>query len=116
GEAAAKLMACENTLEIIINAQRAGFSLEEIRRFLPDNNQAGWNHDEILTSLQRKVAEIDVMQERLAQNKARLLEIIGNIENRPEGMGCDGNAERVLAQMREGRCGEAEEPANKQNH
>ncbi|GLK88003.1 MerR family transcriptional regulator [Pseudomonas turukhanskensis] len=97
-----------HTLEIILNAQRAGFSLEEIRRFLPDNNEAGWKHDEILGSLQRKVAEIEAMQERLAQNKARLLEIITNIENRPEGMGCDGNAERVLAQMREGTCSEAQ--------
>jgi DNA-binding transcriptional MerR regulator len=99
-----------HTLEIILNAQRAGFTLEEIRRFLPDNNEAGWKHDEILSSLQRKVAEIETMQERLTQNKTRLLEIIANIENRPEGMGCDGNAERVLAQMREGRCGEGEQP------
>lgn len=43
------------------------------------------------------------MQQRLAQNKARLLAIIGDIENRPEGMGCGDNAERVLEKMREGK-------------
>ncbi len=98
----------EHTLAIILNAQRAGFSLEEIRRFLPGNNPQGWQHDEVLSTLQHKVDEIDAMQQRLAQNKARLLEIIATIENKPEGMGCDGNAERVLAQMRQGRCGEQE--------
>lgn len=91
------------TLEIILNAQQAGFSLDEIRRLLPENNQPGWNHEEILGSLHRKVAEIELMQERLAQNKARLVEIITQIENKPEGMGCDSNAERVMTQMREGR-------------
>ncbi len=93
-----------STLEIILNAQRAGFSLEEIRRFLPDNNPQGLDHGEILVSLRRKVVEIEAMQQRLAQNKARLLAIIGDIENRPEGMGCGDNAERVLENMREGKC------------
>ena len=97
-----------HTLEIILNAQQAGFSLEEIRRFLPDNNSAGWVHDELLSSLQRKVTEIEAMQERLAQNKAQLLGVIASIEAKPEGMGCEGNAQRVLADIRGGSCVGAE--------
>lgn len=88
------------TLGIISCAQQAGFSLEEIRHLLPDANAAGWAHDQLLGSLQRKVSEIEVMQQRLAQNKAQLLGIIASIESKPEGMACAENAERVMAQLR----------------
>jgi DNA-binding transcriptional MerR regulator len=97
----------EHTLAIILNAQQAGFSLEEIRRFLPENNAQGYAHDELLVSLQNKVQEIEAMQVRLAQNREQLLAIIAGIESKPEGMSCEGNAQRVLEQMREG-CVEAE--------
>ena len=88
------------TLGIISCAQQAGFSLEEIRRLLPDANPQGRAHDELLSSLQRKVGEIEVMQQRLAQNKAQLLMIIASIEGKPEGMPCSENAERMLANLR----------------
>lgn len=90
------------TLGIISCAQQAGFSLEEIRRLLPDANTEGWAHEQLLGSLQRKVGEIEVMQQRLAQNKAQLLTIIASIESKPEGMPCTENAERVMAQLRGG--------------
>ena len=101
----------EHTLAIILNAQRAGSSLEDIRRFLPDNNPQGWQHDEVLSTLQRKVEEIDAMQQRLTQNKTQLLEIVATIKNKPEGMGCEGNAQRVLAQMRDASCPESQADA-----
>ncbi|MDT4864593.1 hypothetical protein FQZ97_993590 [compost metagenome] len=41
------------------------------------------------------------MQQRLAQNRARLLEIIAGIEGKPEGMGCEENAQRMLSGWRE---------------
>lgn len=88
------------TLGIISCAQQAGFSLEEIRRLLPDANPQGWAHAQMLDSLQRKVGEIEAMQQRLAQNKAQLLTIIATIESKPEGMPCTENAERVLANLR----------------
>jgi DNA-binding transcriptional MerR regulator len=88
------------TLGIISCAQQAGFSLEEIRRLLPDVHSDGWAHDEMLGSLQRKIGEIEAMQQRLAQNKAQLLEIIATIESKPEGMPCSENAERLLANLR----------------
>lgn len=88
------------TLGIISCAQQAGFSLEEIRRLLPDANLQGRGHDQLLSSLQRKVGEIEVMQQRLAQNKAHLLTIIASIEDKPADMPCAENAERVMAQFR----------------
>ena len=92
----------EQTLQalgIISCAQQTGFSLEEIRHLLPDANAEGWAHEQMLDSLQRKVVEIEAMQQRLAQNKAQLLNIIATIENKPEGMPCTENAERVLANL-----------------
>ena len=87
-------------LEIITGAQRAGFSLEEIRSLLP-MAAGGWQHEELLAGLKRKVAEIEVLQERLARNKAQLLVAIEGIEGRPEGEDCVGNAQRVLERLRE---------------
>lgn len=90
------------TLGIISCAQQAGFSLDEIRRLLPQGDSQGLAHAELLASLQRKVGEIEAMQQRLAQNKAQLLSIIASIESKPEGMPCAENAERVMAQLRGG--------------
>ncbi|NMY52734.1 MerR family transcriptional regulator [Pseudomonas sp. WS 5011] len=90
------------TLGIISCAQQAGFSLDEIRRLLPQGDSQGLAHAELLASLQSKVGEIEAMQQRLAQNKAQLLSIIASIESKPEGMPCAENAERVMAQLRGG--------------
>ena len=90
------------TLGIISCAQQAGFSLDEIRRLLPQGDSQGLAHAELLASLQRKVGEIEAMQQRLAQNKAQLLSIIASIKSKPEGMPCAENAERVMAQLRGG--------------
>ncbi|BAN49644.1 MerR family transcriptional regulator [Metapseudomonas resinovorans] len=88
-------------LEIITCGQQAGFSLEEMRGLMPDANPSADRHSLLLESLQRKVAEIDAMQQRLANNRAQLLAIIAGIEGKPEGMGCEENAQRVLAGLRE---------------
>ncbi|AOE84844.1 MerR family transcriptional regulator [Pseudomonas sp. TCU-HL1] len=90
-----------HTLEIITCGQQAGFSLEEMRNLMPDPTLRAGHHDRLLESLQRKVTEIDAMQQRLAQNRAQLLAIIAGIEGKPEGMGCEENAQRMLAGWRE---------------
>lgn len=89
------------TLEIIIGAQSAGFSLEEIRTLLPDA-QAKWQHAELVSSLERKVAEIEAMQKRLAQNKAQLLLAIESIKKRPDELVCTDRAQWVMDKLREG--------------
>ncbi|WP_252270763.1 MerR family transcriptional regulator [Pseudomonas subflava] len=93
----------EQTLLVITRAQQSGFSLEEIRRLLPDPVAKSWPHDELLAALRRKVGEIEAMQARLAQNKAQLLATIADIENKPEGMQCGENAERMLASLQSRR-------------
>ncbi|MCQ4166098.1 MerR family transcriptional regulator [Tahibacter harae] len=86
-------------LEIIASAQSAGFSLEEIRSLLPDA-KATWQHDALLESLQRKVAGIDRLQQRLAHNKTQLLVAIDRIRNRPEEIACAERPRWVLEQLR----------------
>lgn len=90
-------------IEIITSAQRAGFALEEVRNLLPAPNLKGWKHDELLASLRAKVIEIDAMRTRLRQNKAQLLLIIEQIENRPQGLQCDENVARVIASLSHSR-------------
>jgi DNA-binding transcriptional MerR regulator len=82
-------------LAIIINAQQTGFTLEEIRSILPANT-AGWQHDQLIVTLRKKLDDIESMERRLAENKAHILSLIGLIDSKPEGMECKDNAVRVL--------------------
>ncbi|MCO2866380.1 MerR family DNA-binding transcriptional regulator [Pseudomonas aeruginosa] len=85
---------------MVTGAQGAGFSLEEIARLLPSGDGA-WQHGELLEGLRRKVAEIEALQRRLEQNKAQLLVAIESIENKPDGLQCTENTQRVLERLRE---------------
>jgi DNA-binding transcriptional MerR regulator len=87
-------------LQIITGAQSAGFSLEEIRQLLPVNAQ-DWQHEEMLVGLKRKVEEIEILQQRLAHNKAQLLRVIHGIESKPADVDCADNAQLLINQMRE---------------
>lgn len=82
-------------LEIINRAQGAGFSLEEIRAVLPPDLDA-WPREALVQALQRKVAEIELLEQHLAQTRHHLGELIDEIANRKEGDGCEGAARRVL--------------------
>ncbi|AZE48453.1 transcriptional regulator, MerR family [Pseudomonas chlororaphis] len=50
----------------------------------------------------RLVGQIEEMQ-HLAQSKAQLLGIIDSIRDRPEGMDCSENAERIMTSIEGGR-------------
>lgn len=87
-------------LEIIAIAQRAGFSLEQIRHLLP-TDQGSWQHESLVEALKQKVTEIEAMQERLNQNRAQLLIAIESIEHRPANLDCSDRKEWVLGRLRE---------------
>ncbi|ERO65678.1 hypothetical protein P308_18140 [Pseudomonas piscis] len=90
-------------LEIITCGQQAGFSLEEMRILTLESTRSDgrFQHDRLLVSLRSKVAEIEALQQRLTQNRQHLLTLIAGIEGKPEGLGCEENAQRLLAQWRE---------------
>ncbi|TCW17689.1 MerR family transcriptional regulator [Raoultella sp. BIGb0138] len=94
-------------LKIIDNAQRAGFSLEQIRRFLPQR-QKKWDHEELVQSLKMRVSEIELMQQQLAKSKLELLNLIASIADRPEGISCEENMQRLIGQLQEPAAGKGE--------
>ncbi|WP_242224335.1 MerR family transcriptional regulator [Shinella zoogloeoides] len=85
-------------LELIATAQKAGFSLEEIRTLLPSDLER-WQHTELVEALRRKVADIEALEARLAGSKAQLVTLIADIEAKPDDIDCAANARRVLANM-----------------
>lgn len=97
-------------LQLITTAQRVGFSLDELRTLLP-GDLAQWEHGALLDALHRKVADIEALQLQLARGKAQLVELIGQIQARPQDMGCEANAQRVLAGMRLAETDDARPPA-----
>ncbi len=82
-------------LSVIVNAQQTGFTLDEIAQVLPQDFSS-WRHEELIAALRKKIADIEAMEVRLAQNKAHLLSIIGLIDAKPEGTACSDNAVRVM--------------------
>jgi DNA-binding transcriptional MerR regulator len=84
-------------LKIIVTAQAGGFSLDEIRNLLPVPGMEKWHKDKLLATLRQKVAEIDLLQQRLRQNKAKLLEVIAQTEQ--SDLPCAENAERVMQKL-----------------
>lgn len=85
-------------LGIIMSAQGSGFSLEEIRAILPPD-LAKWPHDQLLEALRRKVEEIALLEQRLAQNKQRLQQLIDEIDGDNAGENCEDRARRMLGQL-----------------
>ena len=85
-------------LELITTAQKAGFSLDEIRTLLP-SDLGQWNHDALIEALRRKVADIAALQTRLKQSTAQLVALIRDIEAKPDDIDCAANARRVLSHV-----------------
>ena len=85
-------------LELITTAQKAGFSLDEIRTLLPPDLE-NWQHDALIEALRRKVSDIETLQTRLKQSKAQLVALIADIETKPDDIDCAANARRLLSRM-----------------
>ncbi|WP_375170132.1 MerR family transcriptional regulator [Marinobacter sp.] len=85
-------------LELITNAQDAGFSLDELSGLLP-SDWGQWEHGALLETLKTKIRDIEAMQERLAASKAKLLEVMAKVESKPDDMACADNARRVMSEM-----------------
>ncbi|MHC6527841.1 MerR family DNA-binding protein [Vibrio proteolyticus] len=83
---------------MITSGQQAGFTLDELRALLPaDLSQ--WDHHQLLTTLQQKVKDLEDIERKIATSKARLLEVLREVEAKPEDMDCATNAKRVMCQF-----------------
>lgn len=85
-------------LELIDTAQKAGFSLEEIRALLPANLRS-WDHGALVAALRGKIVDIEALEQRLAASKARLRAVLDEVEAKPADMSCADNAQRVLSHI-----------------
>ena len=84
------------TLRLIATAQRAGFSLDELRTLLPEGSTRRWDRPALLAALERKLRAIEALQAQLADNHAQLLAVMAQVQNRPSDIDCATNAQRVL--------------------
>ncbi|UJJ31633.1 MerR family transcriptional regulator [Halopseudomonas maritima] len=85
-------------LGMITAAQKSGFSLDELRTLLPaDLTQ--WNHQALTQALRQKIQDIEEIQQRLAENKSRLQEVLIQVEEKPDDIDCATNAKRVWSQV-----------------
>ncbi|PRF67955.1 MerR family transcriptional regulator [Burkholderia multivorans] len=85
-------------LGLVATAQKAGFSLDEIRMLLPPD-LGQWQRGALLEALRHKVRDIEAMQIKLTQNKAHLVSLMAEIEGKPDEIDCSANAARLLSQM-----------------
>lgn len=88
----------EIILNLISNGQKAGFSLEELRKLLPTDLD-NWKHDNLVAALQQKLADIEALEKKLAENKWQLKSILAEIEAKPDDIDCADNARRVISQI-----------------
>ncbi|PCK30364.1 MerR family transcriptional regulator [Pseudoalteromonas piscicida] len=88
----------EVALKLISQGQKAGFSLDELRKLLPSELEH-WQHDALLNALRQKLSEIEALEKTLAQNKRQLTEILTEIEAKPNELDCSENAKRVISQI-----------------
>ena len=88
----------ENDLKqlfLIQQAQQVGFSLTEIKAFLP-SNVSSWNHDILIGLLESKIKDIEELEQKLAVSKQNLQMMIVAINSKPDEITCEENAQRLL--------------------
>lgn len=82
-------------LSLIQQAQQVGFSLAEIKAFLP-SKVATWNHDALIQTIELKIQEIELLEQKLKVSKQNLRTMIDVINNKPDEITCEQNAERLM--------------------
>ncbi|MDD9321342.1 MerR family transcriptional regulator [Acinetobacter lactucae] len=82
-------------LSLIQQAQQVGFSLAEIKAFLP-SKVATWDHDALIQTLESKIQEIELLEQKLKMSKQNLRTMVEAINNKPDEITCEENAERLM--------------------
>lgn len=85
-------------LELIASAQKAGFSLDEIRTVMPTDLKQ-WDHGGLVRALHRKIADIEALEARLTLSRQSLVTIVSEIQAHPDDIDCASNARRLLGRL-----------------
>ncbi|WP_175820910.1 MerR family transcriptional regulator [Burkholderia sp. BCC0419] len=85
-------------LDLITAAQRADFSLDEIRTLVP-SDPAQWQCGSLLDALCRKVQDIEALEARLARSKAHVVALIAGIGAKPGTVDCATRAKGLLSRI-----------------
>lgn len=85
-------------LDLITSAQRAGFTLDEIRKLLPSNLET-WDHAALVGALEGKIADIEALEKQLRDSKRQLAGLLKDIVAKPDDIDCAANARRVLSNV-----------------
>jgi DNA-binding transcriptional MerR regulator len=89
-------------LNIITSARDAGFTLAEIRQLMP-GDLSHCRDGALVGALRKRVDDIRMLEQRLAQTRLQIEDLIADIEDRPEGMTREANADRVLKRFKGAR-------------
>ncbi len=95
-------------LNIITSAREAGFTLAEIRRLMP-GDLSHCRDGALVGALRKRADDIQALERRLAQTRSQIEALIADIEDRPEGMTCEANTDRVLSQFKGARRTQAQD-------
>ena len=82
-------------LQQILFFKELDFSLAEIKSFLP-SKVTTWNHDALIQTLESKIQEIELLEQKLKVSKQNLHTMIEAINNKPDEITCEQNAERLM--------------------
>lgn len=86
-------------LDLITAAQRADFSLDEIRTLVP-SDLTQWQCGSLLDALCRKVRDIEALEVRLARSKAHVVALIAGLGAKPDTVDRAARAKGPLSRIR----------------
>ncbi|WP_300424601.1 MerR family transcriptional regulator [uncultured Thalassolituus sp.] len=82
-------------LSLITTAQKAGFSLDELKGLMPADLDH-WDHDALVESLETKLKEVETLIASLEVSRAELKKVLGQLNARPDDITCTDNARRMI--------------------
>lgn len=84
-------------LKLITEAQKTGFSLDELKALVPEN-LIGWNHDALVEAIETKLRDVEQMINTLEHSRMQLEGVLNQVRRRPADISCGDNARRIITE------------------
>lgn len=98
-------------LDLITVAQKADFSLDEIRTLMPAD-LATWQCGSLRDALCRKLQDIEALERRLAGSKAQVVSLIAGLGAQAGTVECATHAKGWLSRMQRGKAASRDDGVN----